>query len=159
MRRILFALSGLLLLLPVTASATVFTDSDVRASCLGYEAAFDVDYHPAVFEINYAILVTITDHDGAELFRYEDGGVLERPDEILLQSYSLGADWNDVTEEIIPLFGLMDIRVDLRIFYPEDSPFWSPYTYGKVLVIDSQLECAVVGEDDLSWSSLKADYR
>ncbi|MCP4572816.1 MAG: hypothetical protein GY838_10730 [bacterium] len=158
MRRILFALMGFLLL-PAFASATEFGESSVQGSCLGYAAAFDVEFHPAVYEINYGIVVTIIDETQAELFRYEDEGVLERLDANVLQSYNLAANWNDVTDETIPLFGMMDIRVELRLFYSQDSPFWSTNTAGKLLVMDDRLECAVVGADDLSWSAIKADFR
>jgi len=158
MQRILFALVGLLLL-PGVAAATHFVEPSLLANCAGYETDFTVEFHPAVYEINFAVLVTITDPEGAELFRYEGADVLVRENEDVFQSYHFEVLWNDVTDEIIPLFGLMDIMAELRIFYPVDSPFYSTNTEGKLAVFDSQLECSAVPNDDLSWSSLKTSFR
>jgi hypothetical protein len=148
-----------IMLLPGVVAATNLVDPQIEADCIGYSTDFAVDFHPAVYEVGFSVVVTITDHDGTELFRYEMTDVLVRTGDDPLQTYHFDVLWNDVTDEIIPLFGFMDIRTELRIFFPEDSPFWSPSDYGKFAVKESRLECAVVDNDDLSWSALKADYR
>lgn len=158
MRRVLFMLMGITLL-PAMASATYLVEPNVEADCIGYNADFMVDWHPAVDEIMVEIVVTIVDPTETELFRYTYTDVLTRGDGEGVSSFHFDAMWNDVTDEIIPLFGFMDIRADLRIFFPEDSPYWSPSTDGKTATFEDTLECAVVPNDDLSWSTLKTQYR
>ena len=151
MRRTSFALLGLLLILPTAASATHFLDPTVNANCLGYETSFDVEYRTDLYEVNFDLVATIVDQNETELFRYEFSDVLVRTGD-RIQSYQYAVNWNDVTDETIPLFGMMTIRDVMVLSYPE-----SPY-HPKVIVADV-LECAVVDNEDLSWSALKADFR
>lgn len=150
MRRILFAFLGVLLL-SGPASATHFVEPVVLANCLGYEADFGVEFRPDLDTVNFELVVTIVDESDVELFRYELSEVLVRDGDVL-QSYSFAADWNDVTDEVIPLFGMMTVKAVMVLSYSE-SPYKPKAEFENVL------ECAVVKSDDLSWSSLKADFR
>ncbi len=150
MRRVLFLVLGILIL-PAVASATNFVDPSLTADCISYETDFSVQFRPDLYTVNFDLIVTITNDLGEELFRYEMSEVLVR-DDGALQAYHFSAFWNDVTDEIIPLFGLMDINAEMVLHYPE-----SPYP-DRVFFTD-QFECAVVPNDETGWGSLKSTYR
>lgn len=151
MRRTSIALLGLLLILPAAASATHFVETMIVANCSGYETSFDVQYRPDLLEVNFDFVATIVDENDTELFRYEFSDVLVRTGGVV-QSYGFAANWNDVTDETIPLFGLMTIKVVMELSYPD-----SPYRTNEVF--ENVLECAVVDSEGMSWSALKADFR
>lgn len=136
------------------ALATRYTQVIFAADCQEWNADVMVRLNWHVDRTDLAYDVAIEDLDGNVLLGTSGVETLIDDDGDHYASALLGEIWDNVTEEIIPLYGVFVVRASFTLVATPENPVSEPFREEVVSV-----ECAVVPNADLSWGAAKSQYR
>lgn len=156
MRRLLL-LSALilpLLLTPNPASATEFEEVIFTGGCTDWTAELLVHFRIGMTEADVSYDVAIEDQDGNVILSTSGTAVVTDDDGDRYGTLLLSGTWDEVTEEIIELYGLYNVRGTFTLYVP-----WLEYVFTYVYEDSVTLECAVVPNEHVTWGEVKSQYR
>jgi hypothetical protein len=153
---IMVTVLAFLALLPSGAHATYFEEIVFTPDCTGFTAETRIHIHPIVERIDMTVQIDFIDADGvsvltihvAETVVDEDGDGYETPE--------LVAEWNDLTDEIVPLYGPYTIRGDFTLTF--EVPVTGE-TISRSETASGSVECSVVPNTDATWGGVRSTYR
>lgn len=155
--RILFTSMVIVLFSLLTAGqalATRYTEVIVAADCTEWNADITVRLAWSLSEADMAYDVAIEDLEGNVLLNTSGVETLVDDDGDHYVNLLLGELWDDVTDEIIPLYGVFVIRAHFTLVATPENPVREP-DYEQLITV----ECAVVPNDEVSWGAAKSQYR
>ena len=156
MRRALLLISVLVAgLIPTAALATHVEVPEITADCQRFDIEFRANYRSTVNEATLRVVVTLLDENGVEKLRFETDEPLELTGEKYVY-YNFGWIWNNITDDIIHLIGLVTVNCELTITAP-----WGDEGRIDIHTVETgtTMVCDVVSDDDVSWGEIKSQYR
>ena len=156
MRRLVLTLmvAGLGMLAAGPAFATHFETTSFDGDCNGWSAEISVRIYHLVSSTPLAYDIMIEDMEGNILLESTGEVMVVDDDGDYYGSVSLGQFWNEITNDIIPLYGPFNIHAIFTLLPTENNPIASPPYEATVPV-----ECSVVPNENVSWSTMKSIYR
>lgn len=136
------------------ALATRYTQVIVAADCVEWNADITVRLYWNLSEADMAYDVAIEDLDGNVLLSTSGIETLVDDNGDHFVNVLLGQLWDDVTDEIIPLYGVFVVRAHFTLIATPENPVSDPH-YEQLITV----ECAVVPNDEVSWGAAKTQYR
>ena len=137
---------SLVLMLPVIASATYFTDIEGNADCDGWETTFSVHFRPDLLTVGLKFTIALTDGENI-LYTYEYDGVIERTYASADAEFTFANDWEGYHES--PLFVVVE---NFALYY---NGVETPVDTATLEII---LDC-IVDTEESNWGSIKALYK
>jgi len=156
MRRLLLSLTvaGLGMLAAAPAFATHFETVTFDGDCNGWSADVLVRLYFKISTTPLAYDVTIEDMEGHVLLESTGQVDVVDDDGDHYGSVSLHQDWNEITNDIIPLYGPFNIHGVITLVPNDVNQVASP-PYEAVVPV----ECSVVPDEGVSWGAIKSAYR
>lgn len=153
MRRLLllsvFLLPALFLAGP--AAALNFEEVIFTGDCLGWTAELVIHLQSEMTEADFSYEVSLADSEGMVILSTSGAALIPDEDGDRYCNLVLSGTWDELTEEIIELYGLFSIEGTFTLYSPRIHPIvrQTPLT----------VECAVVPSDDSTWGEFKSQYR
>lgn len=136
------------------AFATHFDSVEFTGDCNGWSADALIRLHVVVPSIDLEYHIAIVDGEGTVLLESSGVDTLVDEDHDHYVSWSKVQFWNDLTDEIIPLFGTFSVNANLAL-----TPIVEGHVDQPPFEQSDAIECAVVPNEDVSWGTLKSAYR
>ena len=156
MRRLLLSLmvAGLGMLAAAPAFATHFETVTFNGDCNGWNADVTVRIYFKISSTPLAYNIAIEDPSGNVLLESTGDVMLVDDNADYYASVHLSQFWNEITNDIIPLYGPFNIHATFTLVPNDENHVDSPPYEVTVPV-----ECAVVPNEDVSWGAAKSAYR
>ncbi len=156
MRRLLLLSLFLMpvLVLPNPAAATEFEEVVFSGGCLEWNAELLVHFRIGMTEADVSYEVSLADTDGNVILTTAGNAVVTDDDGDRYGTLLLAGTWDEITEEIIELYGLYNVQGTFTLYVP-----WLDHVFTYVYQDATAVECAVVPNADVAWGEFKSQYR
>jgi len=144
-----------ILLVPALASATHFNgEVTFRADCEQWSSEVPIIIRTGLPDAQLQITITFTEVSASDpvLTLYTEVTVPTDADRMVVAQ--LGDLWNNMTEEIVHLLGTYEVHAVIRLYAP-----WSGGIDDETREFSIIMNCDVVGDEDISWGTIKGLYR
>ena len=156
MRRLLLMSMVMLTILsaPLAASATDFDSVTFTGGCTEWSADMVVYFRIGMTEAQVSYDVQVLDSEGVAVLATTGEETVYDDDGDRYGTLVVAKAWSDLIDGTVALYGQFTVRGSFTLYVP-----WLDIVHTYVVTQDYPAECAVVPNEDVSWSTLKSEYR